>query len=61
MVPGTIEDLNPENQPRKRILDLLLEDKCCLLEPVLTSPGVTQIELRDRSDFSKSKVNANRE
>ena len=42
--------------PRRRVLDLLPEDERRVLEPVLTSPGLTQIELRDRSDFSKSKV-----
>ncbi|WP_318567583.1 helix-turn-helix transcriptional regulator [Salinigranum marinum] len=47
---------NPEEQPRERVLDLLPEDERRILEPVLTSPGITQIELRDRSDFSKSKV-----
>jgi uncharacterized membrane protein len=47
---------NPEEQPAKRVLDLLPEDERRILEPVLTSPGITQIELRDRSDFSKSKV-----
>jgi DNA-binding transcriptional ArsR family regulator len=48
--------INPEQQPRTRVLDLLPEDERRVLEPVLTSPGITQIELRDRSDFSKSKV-----
>lgn len=48
--------INPEKQPRTRVLDLLPDDERRILEPVLTSPGITQIELRDRSDFSKSKV-----
>lgn len=48
--------INPETQPRARVLDLLPEDERRVLEPVLSSPGLTQIELRDRSDFSKSKV-----
>lgn len=47
---------NPEEQPRARVLDLLPDDERRVLEPVLSSPGITQIELRDRSDFSKSKV-----
>jgi DNA-binding transcriptional ArsR family regulator len=47
---------NPEERPRERVLDLLPEDERRILEPVLESPGITQIELRDRSDFSKSKV-----
>ncbi|MFC7173960.1 helix-turn-helix transcriptional regulator [Haloplanus litoreus] len=49
-------DINPEAQPRARVLDLLPDDERRILEPVLSSPGITQIELRDRSDFSKSKV-----
>jgi uncharacterized membrane protein len=50
------ETLNPESQPQARVLDLLPDDERRILEPVLSSPGITQIELRDRSDFSKSKV-----
>jgi DNA-binding transcriptional ArsR family regulator len=46
----------PEANPRERVLDLLPDDERRVLEPVLDSPGITQIELRDRSDFSKSKV-----
>ena len=42
--------------PRPRILDVLPDDEQRILEPVLESPGLTQIELRDRSNFSKSKV-----
>ncbi|WP_135666942.1 helix-turn-helix transcriptional regulator [Halorhabdus rudnickae] len=48
--------INPESQPQARVLDLLPDDERRILEPVLSSPGITQIELRDRSDFSKSKV-----
>jgi hypothetical protein len=48
--------INPETQPRASELDLLPNDERRILEPVLSSPGITQIELRDRSDFSKSKV-----
>ncbi|WP_252700107.1 helix-turn-helix transcriptional regulator [Natronosalvus vescus] len=40
----------------RRVLDLLPEDERRVLEPVLESPGLTQIALRDRSNFSKSKV-----
>ena len=43
-------------QARSRILDVLPDDERRILEPVITSPGITQIELRDRSGFSKSKV-----
>ncbi|WP_254767483.1 DUF7343 domain-containing protein [Salinilacihabitans rarus] len=56
---GTIQSngaINPESQPQARVLDLLPEDERRILEPVISSPGITQIELRDRSDFSKSKV-----
>ncbi|RLM91176.1 MarR family transcriptional regulator [Haloarcula sp. Atlit-7R] len=49
-------ETTPESQPQARVLDLLPEDERRILEPVLSSPGLTQIELRDRSDFSKSKV-----
>ncbi|WP_324761118.1 helix-turn-helix transcriptional regulator [Haloarcula montana] len=45
-----------DTQPQARVLDLLPEDERRILEPVLSSPGLTQTELRDRSDFSKSKV-----
>ncbi|MXR43249.1 MarR family transcriptional regulator [Halobaculum sp. WSA2] len=48
--------INPESDPQGRVLDLLPDDERRVLEPVLNSPGITQIELRDRSDFSKSKV-----
>ena len=41
---------------RRRLLDLLPEDERRILGPILESPGLTQIELRDRADFSKSKV-----
>ena len=50
------EARNPEEPPTRRVLDLLPDDERRVLEPVITSPGITQIELRDRSDFSKSKV-----
>ncbi|GGC66144.1 helix-turn-helix transcriptional regulator [Haloferax sulfurifontis] len=54
---GQSEETSPSaSHPRTRVLDLLPEDERRVLEPVLTSPGITQIELRDRSDFSKSKV-----
>jgi DNA-binding transcriptional ArsR family regulator len=46
----------PEATPKARVLDLLPDDERRILEPVLGSPGITQIELRDRSNFSKSKV-----
>ena len=46
----------PETQSTRQVLDLLPDDERRILQPVLESPGLTQIELRDRSDFSKSKV-----
>ena len=46
----------PEANPTDRVLDLLPDDERRVLEPVLDSPGITQIELRDRAEFSKSKV-----
>jgi DNA-binding transcriptional ArsR family regulator len=39
-----------------RLLDALPEDERRILEPVLDSPGITQIELRDRASFSKAKI-----
>ncbi len=46
----------PEAAIGDRVLDVLPEDERRILEPVVASPGVTQIALRDRSGFSKSKV-----
>ena len=46
----------PESTPQARVLDIVPDDERRILEPVLNSPGITQIELRDRSEFSKSKV-----
>lgn len=39
-----------------RLLDMLPDDEQRVIEPVLESPGLTQVELRARSDFSKAKV-----
>jgi len=50
------EGVRPETDPETRVLDLLPDDERRVLEPVIESPGITQIELRDRSEFSKSKV-----
>lgn len=41
---------------RHPILDILPEDEEKILEPVLVSPGITQVEVCDRSGFSRSKV-----
>lgn len=40
----------------RAVLDLLPEDERRVVDPVIGSPGLTQVELRDRSDFSKAKV-----
>lgn len=39
-----------------QLLQVLPDDERRVLEPVVDSPGITQIALRDRSGFSKSKV-----
>jgi len=57
--PGGDEGVPDEDageRPPDRVLDVLPDDERRVLEPVLESPGITQIALRDRSDFSKSKV-----
>jgi len=46
----------PPEPSRPALFDVLPEDERRILAPVVESPGLTQIELRDRSDFSKSKV-----
>lgn len=48
-------------QERERIsgtsaLDMLPEDERRIIEPICESPGLTQVELRGRSNFSKAKV-----
>ncbi|MCU4743686.1 helix-turn-helix transcriptional regulator [Natronoglomus mannanivorans] len=45
-----------KSRAKPQVLDVLPEDERRIVEPVLESPGVTQLALRDRSDFSKSKV-----
>ncbi|QSG11739.1 putative transcriptional regulator [Halapricum desulfuricans] len=45
-----------DGTPTSRVLELLPDDERRILEPVVESPGITQIALRDRSNFSKSKV-----
>jgi uncharacterized membrane protein len=42
--------------PNRQLLDVLPEDERSILEPVVKSPGLTQIKVRDRSGFSRSKV-----
>lgn len=45
---------SPLDQPAA--LSLLPEDEQRIIAPILDSPGLTQVELRGRSDFSKAKV-----
>jgi uncharacterized membrane protein len=47
---------NDQAQSGRPLLEMLPEDERTVLEPVIDSPGITQVALRDRSDFSKSKV-----
>ncbi|MFU8867960.1 helix-turn-helix transcriptional regulator [Natronococcus sp.] len=54
--PSRTEPTGKSSPRRPRVLDVLPEDERRILEPVVDSPGLTQIELRDRADFSKSKV-----
>ncbi|ELY59188.1 hypothetical protein C491_07601 [Natronococcus amylolyticus DSM 10524] len=54
--PSRTESATETPRPTPRVLDVLPEDERRILEPVVDSPGLTQIELRDRADFSKSKV-----
>lgn len=48
-------DLVDQN-PSPKVHSVLPEDEQQVIEPVLESPGLTQVELRGRSDFSKAKV-----
>lgn len=54
--PETADGERADPTTRRDVLDVLPEDERRILEPVLESPGLTQIEVRDRSGFSKSKV-----
>lgn len=47
---------NAGSRDVRQVLDVLREDERAVLEPVVESPGLTQIAVRDRSEFSKSKV-----
>ena len=44
------------NRAGPAALTFLPEDERRIIEPILESPGLTQVELRGRSDFSKAKV-----
>lgn len=50
------DESNEQAQPGRPLLEMLPEDERTVLEPVIDSPGITQVALRDRSGFSKSKV-----
>jgi len=52
---GDHGDEQPAGTDRE-LLSMLPADERRILEPVVDSPGITQIALRDRSNFSKSKV-----
>lgn len=45
-----------EDDEVARLLEVLPEDERRVIEPVLESPGVTQVELRARAGFSKAKI-----
>ncbi|MFC7156956.1 helix-turn-helix transcriptional regulator [Halomarina halobia] len=48
--------MDGSSSERPSALTLLPEDERRIIEPILESPGLTQVELRGRSDFSKAKV-----
>ena len=66
--PNTHSSEHPSEQPtressttdstpkRPSALTFLPEDERRVIDPILESPGLTQVELRARSDFSKAKV-----
>lgn len=53
---ASTSDTEMDSAPNREVLEFLPDDERRILQPVLDSPGLTQIALRDRSDFSKSKV-----
>lgn len=59
-VPESVSEETPDAHPSgpniESVLEVLPDDERRILEPVVESPGLTQIKVRDRSDFSKSKV-----
>ena len=51
------ESLTVDSTPKRAsVLTFLPEDERRVINPILESPGLTQVELRARSDFSKAKV-----
>ena len=47
---------NESSSEQTSALAFLPEDERRIIEPILESPGLTQVEIRGRSDFSKAKV-----
>jgi predicted transcriptional regulator len=47
---------NGSHPERTSALTFLPEDERRVIEPILESPGLTQVELRGRSEYSKAKV-----
>ena len=66
--PSTHSSEHPSEQPPQEsstvdstpkqasVLTFLPEDERRVIDPILESPGLTQVELRARSNFSKAKV-----
>jgi uncharacterized membrane protein len=52
------QESSTNNPPSEQtsVLTVLPEDERRVIEPILESPGLTQVEIRGRSDFSKAKV-----
>lgn len=48
--------VEPEAATTHPILEVLPDDERRILEPVIESPGLTQVKVCDRSGFSRSKV-----
>ena len=57
--PDGVDDTGTRAAARSNATDVLRvlpDDERRILQPVVDDPGLTQIEVRDRSEFSKSKV-----
>lgn len=55
--PGTGgQEGRPADATPPVVLDYLPEDERQVLEPILDTPGLTQVELRGRAGYSKAKV-----
>lgn len=50
------DSVSASTRERPSPVAYLPEDEQRVVEPILESPGLTQVELRGRSDFSKAKV-----